>query len=245
VRTLILSPHFDDAIGSLGGFIQRRVAEARVPTIITITGGIPVEAGDRDYVLLRREEDVQACRAIGCDNAVLPLLDAPYRTSRARELLYPKEFAPVHPDDDAVEQTVDHLAPFLATGEAELWAPAGIGGHVDHLVCRAAAERLANQAVSLIWYRDFFYHCDHPADPQGLVRAATISLTPREIRRKISAFAHYRSQIQGLYGDSKEMARRFVLFECEEVLYRKSALQEAAMSNAAISKPPLPPRSSR
>ena len=219
MHIVILSPHFDDAVGSLGGLIQRLVARRQVPTVVTSTGGLPSGSEDRDYVVRRRREDDRACRVIGCNNDVLPILDASFRMDSTGEPLYPSVFTPIRPDDDVVDRIVRELAPFLRAEGVVLYAPAAIGGHVDHLACRAAAEQLKSRVTSLLWYRDFFYHRENPDDPPGLVRSRIIALTARELQLKIAAFTKYRSQLQGLYGDVAEMKRSFETCECDEVVY--------------------------
>jgi LmbE family N-acetylglucosaminyl deacetylase len=216
---LILSPHFDDAVGSLGGLMQRLVARGRVPTVVTATGGLPADRDSSAYVKRRRHEDDQACRVIGCKNAYLSILDAVYRTGAAGEPLYRTVFAPIHPDDDVVAQLVRQLRLLPRLDAVTLYAPAGIGGHLDHLACRNASRLLKCEVKKLIWYREFFYHREYPDDPPGLAKTKVITLTPHEMQTKINAFAEYRTQLQGLYGDVAAMKRCFIAAEGEEVLY--------------------------
>jgi LmbE family N-acetylglucosaminyl deacetylase len=129
----ILSPHLDDAVLSTWA-VLRRPEEVRV---VNVCAGVPPAGppprwdrltGARDAAERMRErlaEDRAALARAGREATQLDFLDAHYRAE------------PLEPE-----------ALLAAIGEAagdagELWAPAGIGAHPDHVQVRDAALRLA------------------------------------------------------------------------------------------------------
>ena len=134
---LVVSPHFDDAVLSCGGAL---LADPMPTVVLTVCGGAPeptTPASSWDWrcgfadghlaAVRRQDEDRRACAAAGAQPVHLPFLDHPYSG--------PKD----------VDEVAALLADHLATAD-EVWAPAGIGQHEDHLATRdatlVAARRL-------------------------------------------------------------------------------------------------------
>jgi LmbE family N-acetylglucosaminyl deacetylase len=156
--SVVISPHFDDAVLSVGGLISSRVGSLCAVQVITVCGGIPdesVAASDWDAStgfrsaaaagVARRAEDIAAQESIGAGYTHLDLLDEPYRTESVRDAL-------------AVR------LPSLLAGADEVFLPAGFGGHGDHVMCRDVALSVidwsAGAAVRL--YADLPYAADWP-----------------------------------------------------------------------------------
>jgi LmbE family N-acetylglucosaminyl deacetylase len=91
-RTLVVSPHLDDAILSLGASIGRATGSGRRVTVLTVFAGRPDSARpaggwdsrggfatEGDASKARRLEDEQACRAVGAELSWLPFSEADYR----------------------------------------------------------------------------------------------------------------------------------------------------------------------
>ncbi|MBN1319109.1 MAG: hypothetical protein JXA42_26735, partial [Anaerolineales bacterium] len=94
---------------------------------------------------------------------------------------------------------LERLAPDLT-----VYAPLGIGNHVDHQLVRQAVERWRGDDV--IYYEDFPYvdssqELFSPSDctPQK------VSLNHSDIRARVEAIACYRSQIDTLFDDREKM----------------------------------------
>jgi LmbE family N-acetylglucosaminyl deacetylase len=139
-RCTVFSPHFDDGILSLGGLLA---SAGRRATVVTVFGGIPApelaastwdaQAGFVDgaeAAVTRRQEDLAACRLLDIDHVHLPYLDAPYRTS---------------PSDLAA---LDEMLRDLVTETTVVFAPAGIGDHVDHVTVRELVLQAARSVPS-------------------------------------------------------------------------------------------------
>lgn len=65
MKTIIISPHTDDAIFSLGSFIASgRLGET---VIVSPFAGIPTDAAGKKKHTTLRAEHLQACKLLGCD----------------------------------------------------------------------------------------------------------------------------------------------------------------------------------
>jgi LmbE family N-acetylglucosaminyl deacetylase len=94
---------------------------------------------------------------------------------------------------------------------ATLYAPLGIGNHVDHQITYAAARAGAGDAIA--FYEDFPYVTKPDALDRRL-RALEDSFVTSTLdidatlSRKIGAIAAYASQIASLFGDVETMRRQ-------------------------------------
>ncbi|WP_051806950.1 PIG-L family deacetylase [Streptomyces sp. NRRL F-2664] len=107
-RTVVLSPHFDDAALSVAGLLGRLDGPAAV---VTVHGGAPpagapaswwdagcgfATAGEAHRV--RLEEDARACALMGADQLALPNADSPYRDGGAPLAGLDELLRELHPD---------------------------------------------------------------------------------------------------------------------------------------------------
>ncbi|TKC87279.1 PIG-L family deacetylase [Trinickia terrae] len=158
---LYLSPHRDDIAYSLAG----RVLSARGPrgagiavTVFTRSDFAPyARAGltADEITQLRALEEARACRALNLETMALPFAEAPLR-GYGSDALFVDEAAALR------DPIVDTLAERFAALHAQLkpcavYAPLGIGGHVDHLVTRAAAQIAFGPHCPLPLYEDLPY----------------------------------------------------------------------------------------
>ncbi len=143
--TIILSPHFDDAVLSCWHLL----AGAGEVLVVNVFAGEPPTgtlgwwdqlAGASDSaaaVRERLEEDRQALALAGRASINLPFLDSQYR----------------EPDQAPVE-ILQALREVLVTG-AQIYAPAGLGNHhPDHVAARAAALALHAEGANVALYAD-------------------------------------------------------------------------------------------
>ncbi|MFF4359261.1 PIG-L deacetylase family protein [Streptomyces sp. NPDC001604] len=78
-----------------------------------------------------------------------------------------------------------------------LLAPAGVGGHVDHVLVRTAAELSCEPVV---YYSDFPYNQRHRPDPDFVERNAVVDLEwVRGLAAKSELVRGYRSQVGALF----------------------------------------------
>jgi LmbE family N-acetylglucosaminyl deacetylase len=158
---LVVAAHPDDAALSVGGTLPCLTAPLTLLTVFgrsnyTLQGGF--ERGWRRVTELRREEETIYARSIGARLLYPELTDASVRFRGAGERIFP----PGDPPDGGVtsprrlpavlEAALDCCRPGLVL------APAGIGGHTDHLALREAARALAaRRGTVLAFYEDLPY----------------------------------------------------------------------------------------
>jgi LmbE family N-acetylglucosaminyl deacetylase len=210
--TIILSPHFDDAVLSCWDVL----ASAGEVLVVNVFAGEPPTgtlgwwdelAGATDSaaaVRTRVEEDRQALARVGRATVELPFLDGQYREG-----------------DQAPGEIVQALRGVLVAG-ARIYAPASLGDHhPDHTAVRAAALALRAEGADVALYADLPHATvfgwprwvldgsSSEADPAGegwatqlqetgvpveLMVAATHRLSPKEHAAKLEAVLSYRSQ---------------------------------------------------
>lgn len=239
---LFLSPHLDDAVLSCGGLIHQLVQAGERVRVCTIMAGDPPAhlpdtplirdlhtrwAAGNNPLVVRREEDRQALTLLGAEIEHLNLPDCPYRVDAAGHALYPTNddlFGAVHPNDPALALPID-----LPATTRLLYAPLGAGGHVDHLVVRELAQRLAFTGT-IRYYEEYPYSASGgeavrigqseqrlhgSAAVQHALTAFDFSLSPvviplseADMQAKIAAVRCYQSQISTFWADVDEMNSR-------------------------------------
>jgi LmbE family N-acetylglucosaminyl deacetylase len=229
---LFVSPHLDDAVLSCGGLIHQLHQQGKIATILTVMAGDPPdplpetplvrelharwEIGENP-VAVRREEDRAAAQILGAQATFLSIPDCIYRTADG-VALYPNDdediFGPIHTDDPA-------RSALAATGSAcidqntVLYAPLGIGHHVDHRLVRDwILNRSAGRTGAKLFYEDYPYCEDPSATREALdhfpiaLESEVIPLTPEDFTAKCAAIAAYQSQISSFWGSLDEMRDR-------------------------------------
>lgn len=155
-RVAIVSPHLDDAVLS-AWLVLDHAPRARViscfagtpPSNVSGTWDTATKfASSEQAVAARRQEDVTALALTDSQAVHLDLLDEQYRDGQ----------------DPPARELIELLRMHLADAE-EVWLPAGLGNHTDHLAARdaaLAATAMTNQRVLV--YADLPY-AGQPAWP--------------------------------------------------------------------------------
>ena len=92
----------------------------------------------------------------------------------------------------------DVIQRLACPGPALVLAPLGVGGHVDHVLVRTAAERSGAQVG---YYSDFPYNQRHPAVPAFVQRNGLVEARwSRLIEAKAELIRAYRTQARALFG---------------------------------------------
>jgi LmbE family N-acetylglucosaminyl deacetylase len=223
---LFLSPHYDDAVYSCGGTIYQLTQQGETVIILTLmSGNLPLplpdtpiirdvhqrwEAGDNP-VLTRRTEDEHAVRIVGADVLYTDVPDCIYRVSHSGEALYPTEdslWGTIHADDPAPQQLRSLALPQPLT---MIYAPLGVGNHVDHKIVREWAVDLAKQ-YPVRFYTEYPYLRESEKVEQaksaftGRLHSEDVILTQAAIQIKIDAMAAYQSQISSFWQDRSAIA---------------------------------------
>ncbi len=232
---LFLSPHLDDVAFSCGGTLLRLTDDPRWRVVLCtiFTASVPDPQGfalrcqtdkgipaETDYMALRRLEDTAyAAFANVHDARRWDYREAPHRGYGSPADL----FAGVR-DDEAVWQPLsDDLAKLDDDLQPDLvFAPQGLGNHVDHLQTIRAA--LAVWPVErVVWYRDTPYAIREPdARPAGLLRLeddlfpGRVPLSSAVLERKIAGCALYASQIDFQFGGTDALREKLTAFHRRE-----------------------------
>lgn len=241
MKHLYLAPHLDDAVLSCGGAIHRHTAAGDSVLAVTVfaaefEGGDPSAFAREQHrswgnpprpVALRRAEDVAALARLGAEVQHLDYLDAVYRDDSQGQWLYPDVqtlFAEPHPADPVAQgnaQTVsDQLAALISSHDpVRVYAPLGVGGHVDHQVVHAAARRLLAAGCQMAFYEDYPYAERAGSSALALSAAADtgwrceyVVLDAADLAAKVSALGYYRSQMAVLFGGAEAMPSRIWAF---------------------------------
>ncbi len=229
---LLLSPHLDDVAFSCAGTMLRLLAsgwDAHLCTVFTATVPDPQGfalrcqtdkglAPDADYMALRRAEDGAFAAVTGVrDVRHWPFAEAPHRGYDSAPAL----FAGAYAGDDIWRPVADALRELAAELNPDaVFAPQGLGGHVDHgQVIRAVID--AGLAPRTLWYRDTPYALrdpdarSSPLLPVGLEERA-VMLSEGVLVRKIIGAQAYGTQIGFQFGGPDEVARKLSAFHALE-----------------------------
>jgi LmbE family N-acetylglucosaminyl deacetylase len=229
-RHIYLQPHFDDAALSCGGAIKQQAGTGQRVLVITVFGGMPPQdlgvsefalathakmslpASPASAVAVRREEDEAAISLLGADTLWLDYLDAIYRGSPAFYQSDDAVFGVVAQGDTQLDEELGALVAGIAERAplAAIYAPLGVGHHVDHQLVCSAADRLAQRKLNVKFFEDFPY----VSRPNALEERQRELAIPMEfelteisgqIRDKEEAIALYRSQVPQLFGSEEAM----------------------------------------
>ncbi|MGA9532220.1 MAG: PIG-L family deacetylase [Anaerolineales bacterium] len=218
-NAVYLSPHLDDAIYSCGGLIARQVSEGHSITVLTVFAGDPPPGpvspfarelherwqGGAAAMDLRRQEDLEACARLGAAALHMGLPEAVYRKASDGDPLYPTEqsiFGPSVGEDEIMVERLAEAIDQVSPAGSQLYAPVGIGGHIDHGLTRRAAQQLDRP----LWlYHDFPYAArgfDTPPDfpPKDGV-STMLPLDEPEIEDWVQAIWRYQSQQSTFWED--------------------------------------------
>ena len=194
-RALFVSPHLDDVAFSCAGTAMLLARDGWDVTVVTVftrsvanpsgfalncqlDKGLPREV---DYMAMRREEDREFCRRAGLAEPLhLDFPEAPHRGYTCAADL----FNGIHGDDSV---TIPEFSADL------VFAPQGLGNHVDHLqVVRAITE-------PTVRYQDAPYAIRIGAQSPLWVDTAAV------IEQKLWAIAAYETQVPFQFGSNAAM----------------------------------------
>ncbi|MBC8171772.1 MAG: PIG-L family deacetylase [Anaerolineae bacterium] len=236
---LFLAPHPDDAPLSCGGTIyQLREAEEQTCVILTIMSGDPPEPlpdsalvrelherweAGTNPMIARRQEDEEAATVLSAKSIIhTSMLDCIYRTAPDGTPLYPVGSAingNVHPHDGALPSLLVVDLPY-ADQVTHVYAPLGVGHHVDHQIIRDWALHLAakHPEITFLFYEDYPY-AERPQATEQALGYFEVELQPEikllrdvDVLIKLVALQHYPSQISTFWGSIQEMEDRVRTF---------------------------------
>jgi LmbE family N-acetylglucosaminyl deacetylase len=163
-RLLVVSPHLDDGILSLGAYLAERAARGAEVKVLTIFAGDPSSTAPAgrwdaragfatagDAARHRRDEDRAACAIVGAECAWMPFFDKDYGPS---------------PADDAVWE---RLSTHVAAADA-VFVPGRPLIHPDHAWASSLTTAFADPA-KIVFYAELPYDV-WPDDKRSGARVA-------------------------------------------------------------------------
>ncbi len=157
--------------------------------------------GGEETVAMRRAEDEAAASLVGADLVHFDIPDCIYRRSPKGEFLYTETvIASPHPADRKLPGPHRRLPcdPSCVKDDV-LVCPLALGGHVDHVLVRQAAESLQRP---LLYYADVPYVLNNPQTLEPAVVALESQLYPVSetgLEAWLDGVAAYRSQVDSLF----------------------------------------------
>jgi LmbE family N-acetylglucosaminyl deacetylase len=224
---VVLSPHHDDAVFALGGFLASRSDHRRI--VITLFGGeapptdLPNTGWNRacgfrsnqEAEECRKHENYRALRALGVDES--DIIDCGYYDTQYRR--QKKERG----EEETILQTLDGILSRCSDSSTALYAPISNDSfdppqryHVDHLIVHNAFLALARSGrrknTQFYFYEDVIpYVCafvnenSHQQVKELLEKKENLHLEPdiinisdRHFRAKLKSAACYGSQLDAL-----------------------------------------------
>ena len=224
---LVLSPHLDDAVLSLGGMMAHQVSQGRSVVVYNLFcapyhGPLSPAAqrlhegwGDpEDITALRLQEDRQALELIGAHQIIGDARDLIYRQSLQGAWLYTNMEdiqGERNPEDNALVNTYfNKLSGMFSKEKFDFYTPLGIGGHIDHMLAFDIGARLHQAGYIVKFYEDLPYalredylhaRTDNLTDMQSVVELFPLEM----LERKIEALHYYQSQIDSLFENEDNM----------------------------------------
>lgn len=221
---LFVSPHLDDAVLSCGALLTHLARTNSVTVLTVFSSARPAKwapsarnelrnhgaADALRYFEDRRAEDIAALKEVGAAWIHLGFTDAPFRrvgetagkdTGRAAYPSFHFHIARgrIASSDAtlAAKVSVKVREAVSANGVTAVFAPLGVGRHVDHLITRNATVA---SGIDAVYYSDFPY--SETAKPSArFVRKASLQpYTWLDGRAEnVNLIEKYKSQVDGLF----------------------------------------------
>ena len=235
---LFVSPHLDDAVFSAGGTLAwlAREPDWKITVWTVFTASVPDPRGfalrcqtDKgipagvDYMALRRAEDHVAATLLGTnldDWRHGPFAEAPHRGYDSPAAL----FAGERPGDDVWRNVAGELRGLADALRPDLvFAPQGLGSHVDHLQVIRAVLAVDELAARTLWWRDTPYAIrELDVGPSALLPASlgerSVALPPDVFKMKARSASAYTSQVRFQFGGTQEVFRKLLDFHKREAV---------------------------
>ena len=174
---VFLSPHFDDAILSCGGLINKLVLKNKKVLVVTVFSEVSKKILNKDvarYVNLcgfdnsvdlnrmRKKEDEAVLNSLGVDHCWLGIVEADYRTKKSVPVYknHKQIRNKINDTDDFLKKTslgIEEVTDkHLKNGKGVIYCPLGLGGHADHRIINQIGDDLSKK-WDLMYWEDYPY----------------------------------------------------------------------------------------
>lgn len=245
-----LSPHFDDAALSCGGSIHKQSRAEEKVLVITIFAGKPdpelplstfaeelrVQMGGAENLIeARKAEDEKAIAVLGAEVVWLDLRDCIYRGNVEEGNSYyvtnQEVFGTIHPCDQQLYQEVaSGIRKYVNVDDKTIiYAPLGVGDHVDHQITRQAAWALWEKGWRVVFYEDYPYSDENYIHFMDETNTSTVESVVNQdhkarlvsrlehfssdnLSAKIESVKAYTSQLKMLFGNTDDIDERITAY---------------------------------
>lgn len=229
MRWIYLSPHFDDAVLSCGGQIWEQTQKGIPVEIWTVCAGEAppgplsmlamachhqwgIESAE-SVIATRRIENQEAAVLLGTETVDFSIPDCIYRRSTSGDLLYPEDvFVPIRASEKKLDADITAALISELRKADRVVSPLAIGGHVDHVLTRLAAEHLDRP----FWYYAdipyLFTHAEMLATATKGLKETLYPVSEKGLRAWQRGIAAYVTQIQMLFETKENMQEAIRLY---------------------------------
>ncbi|TNH42133.1 PIG-L family deacetylase [Photorhabdus luminescens] len=250
---LFLSPHLDDVALSAGGLIHKLVSENEKVVVLTFfteydenltSHYLHSEHNDNmnsfiKFYSKRANEDIAFCNKLSATPIHGKILDCIYRIDQYSEPMYKNSTmiysGQIHKSDYASDMAQDLIDKILLNYQPDyIYAPLGIGRHVDHIIINNLIHNIkGSHKFKILLYEDFPYVLGkYPIiNPDSLESALLRNdqynkhaiLVDIDLKEKVQNILFYDSQLDPLFGNKSN-----ILISLEEYHYsiNKTKIQE-------------------
>ncbi len=228
-KKLIISPHYDDAVGSCAGMIIEDKNEVQY-TIMTIFSQILYnKCSDFAKYLhedvwrikdknVRKKENDEACLIIGAHHIEAPFFDAIYR-KKDDIWLYPCNgdiFKGINKKDD-IDIIKNYIQTYIGMYD-EIYFPSGVGEHVDHMILASIGKDFLKKHNNIYFYLDFSYEEKERCISDELkMKKYYISDYAQSIKEQ--AITKYQSQINMIFQSIKQIHNFYAKYYNDDLGY--------------------------
>ena len=207
---IILSPHIDDVVLSIGGSLIQWLERGITVSVVNVfsRSASPffwrsgAECNSKKETELRKAEEARIAKKLG---DIFVYLDYPSCT--CRELKYFRPWLPVWlhailPTDRKLFRVLKRYLGEVLKEHVELYIPIAPdpGAHIDHVLlrdsCLAAIEAGQNHSCSIFLYEDQPYCSRHKIDEILIEAGIEFDMVGIDIDRKIEISRMYESQVR-------------------------------------------------
>lgn len=225
-RILVVSPHLDDAVFSLGEHILSWINQGNEIQILNVftsfkSDYIPqyskhllddLGVNNMEYEKIRKKEDHNALALIHIMPDNLDFIDGGFRYYENRTI-YPSSSdlfsGEVHRNDEVTIEEVSHCLQKYKTYDKVL-VPYGVGNHADHLICRKGSE-VTFPNTKIYYYFDQTYSANwRNWNFKNILALFRVSSIKNNSQEKIILERVYKSQYP--------LLKKMVTFNCPEIV---------------------------
>ncbi len=211
---LVFSPHFDDAIFSMGSLLTTLVnLNKKIKVINVFTQGSQIISEknskllkqaniphSKEYFARRKQEDWEAFQKIGkitIEN--LDFIDAAWRVGKDNSPLYTQTImGEIHQADKKLAKQVENkIKKFKKSlSNTAFFAPLGRGKHVDHQIVK---NSITNNFDMVIYYTDYPYSRKYENEDKFIMEFKLFeAIWQGDSKKKKKAVLTYKTQLASL-----------------------------------------------